>query len=153
MDLEMSGLAQGGILGVPVSDQIFAALALLLEPAFAWVASVLVVVLLLAYQITMADSAVPTINTINAAGDDSPKARPHILFWGAALAMVVGALLIIGGLGAIQTAMVIAALPFSVMILLMGPSLYKAIGRDLRRERMGLPTIAEPIASAFFPTT
>ncbi|WP_432256783.1 BCCT family transporter [Limimaricola sp. AA108-03] len=153
IDLEMSGLAQGSILGAPVSDQIFAALALLLEPAFAWVASVLVVVLLLTYQITTADSAVLIINTINAAGDDSPKARPHILFWGAALALVVGALLIIGGLGAIQTAMVIAALPFSVVMLLMGLSLFKAIGRDLRRERMGLPTIAEPIASAFAPVT
>lgn len=38
------------------------------------------------------------------AGDEGPKARPHILFWGLALSLVVGALLMIGGLGAIQAA-------------------------------------------------
>jgi choline/glycine/proline betaine transport protein len=73
--------------------------------------SVIVVILLLTYLVTSADSAVLIINTINAAGDEGPKARPHILFWGAALALVVGALIIAGGLGAIQTAMVIGACP------------------------------------------
>ena len=80
------------------------------------------------------------INTINAAGDEGPKARPHILFWGAALALVVGALIIAGGLGAIQTAMVIGALPFSAVMVLMGLALVKAIWRDGKREAAGLPT-------------
>lgn len=101
----------------------------------------MVVVLLLTYLITSADSAVLIINTINAAGDDGPKARPHILFWGAALALVVGGLIIAGGLSAIQTAMVIGALPFSFVMVLMGISLIMAIYGDLQREKHGLKTI------------
>ena len=56
-------------------------------------------------------------------------------FWGLALAFVVGALLIIGGLKAIQTAMIIGALPFSLVIALMAASLVRAIIRDGLRAR------------------
>ena len=45
----------------------------------------MIVVLLMTFLVTSADSAVLIVNTINAAGDEGPKARPHILFWGVAL--------------------------------------------------------------------
>ncbi|MBT8455863.1 MAG: BCCT family transporter [Alphaproteobacteria bacterium] len=140
IELELSGEAAGAITGAAASDQLFATLAVILDENMAWIMSLIVVVLLLTYLVTSADSAVLIINTINAAGDEGPKARPHILFWGAALALVVGALIIAGGLGAIQTAMVIGALPFSAVMVLMGLSLVKAIWRDGRREAAGLPT-------------
>ncbi|MEL7115631.1 MAG: BCCT family transporter, partial [Pseudomonadota bacterium] len=129
------------------SDQLFATLAVLLSDNLAWVMSVIVVILLLTYLVTSADSAVLIINTINAAGDEGPKARPHILFWGAALALVVGALLIVGGLSAIQTAMVIGALPFSFVMVLMALSLIKAIWRDGQREKAGVPSTAAEISA------
>ncbi|WP_432816917.1 BCCT family transporter [Sulfitobacter sp. JB4-11] len=138
IDLELNGDANGAITGAGQSDQLFAMLAVILEPTLAWIMSVIVVVLLLTYLVTSADSAVLIINTINAAGDEGPKARPHILFWGAALAFVVGGLIIAGGLGAIQTAMVIGALPFSLVMALMGLSVLKAIWRDGKRERAGV---------------
>ncbi|MCG7624258.1 BCCT family transporter [Epibacterium sp. Ofav1-8] len=146
IDLELSGVAQNAILGTGLSDQLYATLAVLLSDGLAWVFSVVVAVLLLTYLVTSADSAVLIINTINAAGDEGPKARPHIIFWGAALALVVGALLIVGGLGAIQTAMVIGALPFSVVMALMGVALIKAIINDSIRGRAGLPVTADEIA-------
>lgn len=138
INLELTGEAGGSILGVGISDQLFATLAVLLNDSLTWVFSVIVVVLLLTYLVTTADSAVLIVNTINAAGDDGPKAKPHIYFWGIALALVVGALLVIGGLGAIQTAMVIAALPFSFAMVLMGLSLIKAIINDGRRNAAGV---------------
>lgn len=147
IDLELTGEAGGAISGAGQSDQLFAMLAVILAPTLAWVMSIIVVVLLLTYLVTSADSAVLIINTINAAGDEGPKARPHILFWGAALALVVGGLIVAGGLGAIQTAMVIGALPFSLVMVLMGLSLVKAIWRDGQRIKHGLPTTqsgAEP---------
>jgi choline/glycine/proline betaine transport protein len=125
IDLELSGEAAGAISGAASSDQLFATLAVILNENLAWIMSLIVVVLLLTYLVTSADSAVLIINTINAAGDEGPKARPHILFWGAALAFVVGALIVAGGLGAIQTAMVIGALPFSLVMVLMGLALIK----------------------------
>lgn len=140
IDLELSGVADGAIAGAGQSDQLFAMLAVMLSDGMAYVMSVIVVILLLTYLVTSADSAVLIINTINAAGDEGPKARPHILFWGAALAFVVGGLIIAGGLGAIQTAMVIGALPFSFVMVLMGLALVKAIWRDGRREAHGLAT-------------
>ena len=144
IDLELNGAANGAITGAGQADQLFAMLAVILSETLAWVMSVIVVILLLTYLVTSADSAVLIINTINAAGDEGPKARPHILFWGAALAFVVGGLIIAGGLGAIQTAMVIGALPFSFVMVLMGIALVKAIWRDGLREKHGLETTVSP---------
>ena len=145
IDLELNGNADGAIVGAGQSDQLFAMLAVILQENLAWIMSVLVVILLLTYLVTSADSAVLIINTINAAGDEGPKARPHILFWGGALALVVGGLIIAGGLGAIQTAMVIGALPFSAVMVLMGLSLIKAIWRDSQRLRLGVASTHDEI--------
>ncbi len=140
IDLELSGVANGAIADAGQADQLFAMLAVILSDTLAYLMSIIIVILLLTYLVTSADSAVLIINTINAAGDEGPKARPHILFWGGALALVVGGLIIAGGLGAIQTAMVIGALPFSLVMVLMGISLLTAIYRDGQRQKIGQPT-------------
>lgn len=140
IDLELSGVAEGTIAGTAQSDQLFATLAVLLSEPIAYLMSIIVVILLLTYLVTSADSAVLIINTINAAGDEGPKARPHIIFWGVALALVVGGLIVAGGLDAIKTAMVIGALPFSLVMVLMGVSLLRAIYRDGLRMKSGQQT-------------
>lgn len=143
IDLELSGKAAGAIAGAGQESQLFAMLGVMLSPDLAWAMSIVVVVLLLTYLVTSADSAVLIINTINAAGDESPKSRPHILFWGVALALVVGGLIVAGGLGAIKTAMVIGALPFSLVMVVMGIALIKAIVHDGLREKHGIATTTE----------
>ncbi|MCK0119850.1 BCCT family transporter [Loktanella sp. F6476L] len=151
IDLELNGGADGVILGAANGDKIFAMTAYMLEPisqVLSWAMAVMIVVLLMTFLVTSADSAVLIVNTINAAGDEGPKARPHILFWGAALALVVGGLLISGGTGAIQTAMVIGALPFSIVMVLMCIALIKAIYNDGRREAAGIPTLSDDIPDA-----
>ena len=91
--------------------------------------SILIVMLLLTYLVTSADSAVLIINTIAAAGDESPKGRIHIVTWGVILTLVIVSLLMISGdgLGVINTAMIIGAFPFSVVMALMGVLLLKAL--------------------------
>ncbi len=148
IDLELNGNANGIILDAANGDKIFAMTEFMLAPiaeGLAWGMAVMIVVLLMTFLVTSADSAVLIVNTINAAGDEGPKARPHILFWGAALALVVGGLLISGGTGAIQTAMVIGALPFSVVMALMCIALIKAIWNDGRREAAGIPSTIDDI--------
>ena len=143
VDLELNGDANGVILDAANGDKIFAMTTFMLEPIsqlLSWGMAVMIVVLLMTFLVTSADSAVLIVNTINAAGDEGPKARPHILFWGGALALVVGGLLISVGTSAIQTAMVIGALPFSLVMLLMCIALIKAIYNDGRREAVGVPT-------------
>ncbi len=149
VDLELNGGADGVIFGAANGDKIFAMTEFMLAPiaeALAWAMAAMIVVLLMTFLVTSADSAVLIVNTINAAGDEGPKARPHIIFWGAALALVVGGLLISGGTGAIQTAMVIGALPFSIVMVLMCVALIKAIYNDGRREAAGVSTLA-PVAT------
>jgi choline-glycine betaine transporter len=146
IDRELNANANGAITGAGQADQLFAMLAVILDPTMAWVMSIILVILLLTYLVTSADSAVLIINTINAAGDEGPKACPHILFWGAALAFVVGGLILAGGLGAIQTAMVIGALPFSVVMVLMGIALIKGIWRDSQRDAAGVATTTDDLA-------
>jgi len=92
--------------------------------------SVVIVVLLLTYLVTSADSAVLVINTIASAGHESPKGRIHIIFWGVILASAIGVLLVAGGLDAINAAMIVGALPFSVVMALMAIALIKALIRD-----------------------
>ena len=130
IDLEMTGGADGAIFGASDGDKIFAMTNFMLGDVLGWMMAVVIVVLLMTYLVTTADSAVLIVNTINAAGDEGAKARPHIIFWGVALSLVVAALLLVGGLKAIQTAMVIGALPFSLVMVLMCIALIKAILRD-----------------------
>jgi len=143
IDLELSGAAQGAIVGTGISDQLYATLAVLLDPAMAFAVSIIVVVLLMTYLVTSADSAILIVNTINGAGEDEGQRRHHIMFWGAALAFMVGSMLVLGGIEAIRITMIIGALPFSFVLALMAIAIVKAIIFDLIRKHHGVPTTAE----------
>ncbi|RDC58948.1 Glycine betaine transporter OpuD [Alteripontixanthobacter maritimus] len=143
IDLELSGAAQGTILGSTLAQQLYATLAVMFGPVVTLIMSVLVLILLLTYVITSADSAILIVNTINAAGQEHDNTPRHIIFWGVAIAMVVGSLLIIGGIDAISTAMIIGALPFSLVAGLMAVAVVKAIVFDVIRERRGISTTIE----------
>ena len=148
IDLELSGAAQGSIVNAAMSDQLFATLAVLLDPAVAAVVSGLVVLLLMTYLITSADSAILIVNTINGAGESESERNHHILFWGVALAFVVGSMLILGGIDAIRITMIIGALPFSFVVAIMGVAILKAVIYDLFRKHHGVPTTAQGCAEA-----
>ena len=143
IELELSGVAGGQILGAGISDQLYATIAVLLDPGLAMIVSGLVVLLLMTYLITSVDSAILIINTINGAGEDEGTRRFHILFWGLALSFVVGSMLILGGIDAIRITMIIGALPFSFVALLMAVAIVKAVSFDIMRKRQGVPTTAE----------
>ena len=92
----------------------------------------MVVLLLLTYLVTSADSAVLIINTINSGGNESQKGHKHIIIWGLALTLVIAMLLLAGGMEALRASMFVGALPFSLIMALMGVSLIKALIRDGR---------------------
>jgi len=135
IDLSLNGGAGDQITGAGLSSQMFEMINYMLSPALAKLISLVIVILLLTYLVTSADSAVLIINTIAAAGDESPKGKVHIITWGVILTLVIGGLLLAGGLGAINTAMIIGALPFSLVMVLMAISLVKALVRDGMRGR------------------
>lgn len=133
--LELTGVAGRQILDVGISSQLFQTINVMLSPGLATAMSVIIVILLLTFLVTSADSAVLIINTIAAAGDASQKDTHHIILWGIALTLVIGVLPVAGGLSAINTAMIIGALPFSLVMALMGVSLVKAMVRDTIRSK------------------
>ena len=136
IDLELSGEAGRQILDTPsISSQLFATINVMLPPTLALGMSVVIVILLLTFLVTSADSAVLIINTIAAAGDSSQKKSHHIIVWGLALTLVIGVLLVAGGLSAINTAMIIGALPFSMVMAPMGISLLKAVSKESSRTK------------------
>ena len=94
--------------------------------------SMSIVVLLMTYLVASADSAVLIINTIAGVSDESPKGWFHIIIWGIILTVVIADLLLTKsyGLGAINTVIIIEALPFSVVMALMGIALIKALVRN-----------------------
>ncbi|MFK8029685.1 MAG: BCCT family transporter [Gammaproteobacteria bacterium] len=140
IDLELSGVANGVIKAAPDGDKIYAMIELIISPVFAWLMAILIVVLVMTFLVTTADSAVLVINTISAGGKADHRDNKHIVVWGLVLGLMVGVLLLVGGLKAIKTAMVIAALPFSAIMFLMGVALLKSIFQSSReREVRQLP--------------
>ena len=134
LDLELSGAAEGKIIGSNLTYQIFEIVNIMLSEGLATVMSALVVVLLLTYLVTSGDSAILVVNTINAGGSQPATGAKHIIIWAAILTAIVAALIIAGGLGAIQSAMIIAAIPFTFIMVLMCVALLKALYNDTRRE-------------------
>ena len=86
---------------------------------------------------TSAGSAVLVVNTINAGGSQEAVSKGHIVIWGLILTAVIGALLLAGGVNAIQSAMIIGSMPFSFIMILIGFSLLKALIRDDMRRSNG----------------
>ena len=93
------------------------------------IASGIATILIATYFITSSDSATLVVCTILSVGHENPPLH-HRIFWGMGEGAVAGVLLILGGLKALQTASVTAALPFSAVILVMIYGLVKALRQE-----------------------
>lgn len=93
------------------------------------IATVLVVV----FFVTSGDSAVLVLGMMSTGGKENPSARIKIA-WGLLVAGVAASLLMAGGLKSVQTATIVFALPFSVVILLMAVALWRGLREDHEEE-------------------
>ena len=103
--------------------------------------SAVLVVLIATYLITSANAGTLVINTILAGGDPEPPTG-HRILWGAALGVLTAVLLLAGGLETLQSAVIMAALPFSVVVILMVIGLLKALHGERFAARTGARTEA-----------
>ena len=78
---------------------------------------------------TSSDSGTLVITTLLSDGDDDPP-KEHRIIWGATEGAIAAILLLMGGLGALQTAAITAALPFSVVMIFMMIGLVKALQQE-----------------------
>ncbi|SIS99620.1 BCCT family transporter [Paracoccus saliphilus] len=97
--------------------------------ALTWVISALATLLLATWFITSSDSGTLVVTTILSMGNPHPPKRYRII-WGGAQALVAAVLLMAGGLGALQTASIAAALPTSILVVLMAVGVLKSLMED-----------------------
>ena len=102
--------------------------------------AIICTLMLVTYFITSADSATLVICTLVGMGKQKspPKLR---IFWGLVIGAVAGVLLLAGGLKALQTASIVAALPYSFVLILTTWGLYKSFREEPYN---GLPYLTTP---------
>ena len=96
---------------------------------FSTLAAIVATTLLVTYFVTSSDSGTLVITTLLAAGDPEPP-MVHRIVWGLGEGLVAAVLLLAGGLSALQTASIAAALPFSLIMIAMIYGLLRALNEE-----------------------
>ena len=119
----------GGIVAA-VNDNVATALFVLLA-TLPWSAltSALGIAVIIAFFVTSSDSASLVVDIITAGGRTDPPTVQRV-FWAVTEGVVAAVLLIGGGLGALQTGVIITGLPFALVLLLLGYSLLRGLRED-----------------------
>lgn len=148
------GPAAGGIADA-VQANLSTALFKFLEylPA-AGITSTLAILLVAVFFITSADSGALVIDTL-ASGGAEETPRWQRMYWCALLGGTATALLLAGGLGALQTATLLAALPFTFIMLLIAFGLLRQTKADLEGVNLSedAPAISERLKRLFVPAS
>ena len=98
------------------------------------VMSVVATLLVMVFFVTSGDSATLVLAMMSTGGNPNPPNRVKIM-WGVLVAAIAVSLLLAGGLKAMQTATIVFALPFSVVLVLMALSVTRAIHQDWHAEQ------------------
>ncbi|WP_100013103.1 BCCT family transporter [Lentibacillus sediminis] len=93
---------------------------------FSDVLSIISILLIFTFMVTSADSATYILGSMTSKGSLNPALVTKII-WGVLITAIALVLLFTGGLNALQTASLTAALPFTVILLIMIVSIYKEI--------------------------
>lgn len=146
IDLELSGAAEGVIIGASNTSKLFITLGEMISGGFLSGITIMCVVLIMTFLVTSADSGILVMNTIMSGGEQDTGIK-HRIVWGVLLTFVIGALLIAGKtnggadpMEALKSAMIVGALPFTVVMGLMCLALVKALFRDGKREALSKPS-------------
>ncbi|UOQ92691.1 BCCT family transporter [Halobacillus shinanisalinarum] len=136
ISLEHNGIAT--LSSLATEESLFGVLA---NYPFSIVASLVAITLISTFFITSADSGTYVLGMMTSDGSQHPGLTIKLI-WGCLLSAIALALLYTGGLQALQNTMIIAALPFSVIMILMTISFIKAVyreGKDLGVGRFNPP--------------
>ncbi|RXI99819.1 BCCT family transporter [Anaerobacillus alkaliphilus] len=118
-----------------VSSDVTTALFITLEQfPLGMVLALLATFLIITFFITSADSATFVLGMITSRGVLNP-ANSTKLTWGVLQSSVAAVLLWSGGLNGLQTASIVAALPFAVIMVFMILSITKALNEEVREEK------------------
>jgi glycine betaine transporter len=94
----------------------------------------LATLLIITFFVTSADSATFVLGMLSSEGKLNPTNKVKIT-WGVLQSSIAIVLIISGGLAGLQTASIVTALPFALIMGLMCVSIYKALSEEARIER------------------
>jgi glycine betaine transporter len=103
--------------------------------------SILAIIIIISFFITSADSGTFVLGMMTTSGSQNPSNKIKVT-WGILLSVTALALLYSGGLLALQNTMIIAALPFSVILGVMVFSLIKSLKQE--RKELGISQLRYP---------
>lgn len=142
--------ASQGTISDAVGENVATALFVMLQQLpLTGITSFVGIILVVVFFVTSSDSGSLVVDSLTSGGKlDSPV--PQRVFWAVTEGVVAAALLLGGGLQALQTASIATGLPFAIILLVMCYSLYRGLNQELAliesqrlRSRAGLP--AEPV--------
>ena len=134
LNLELGGNGEFALSQIAVDNPSRALFAMLEQLPLASVLSGVALVVLGVFFVTSADSATYVLGMMSSGGSLKPSAAKKIT-WGVLQSSAAAVLLVSGGLGGLQRMAIIAALPFTLVMLAMMRSLHKAMRYEVTRER------------------
>jgi choline/glycine/proline betaine transport protein len=131
--IEMNDI--GKIAG-PVKENVAVAIYFLLEQfPLSWLANFGAMVLVISFFVTSSDSGSLVVDAFTSGGKlNSPVGQR--VFWATMEGAVAAVLLLGGGLAALQTASITTGLPFAILLLIMGYSLWKGLRKEHETEKL-----------------
>ena len=127
----MRGVPMAEAVSADVSTAMFAMFeALPLSGLLSGVATVLVLV----FFVTSGDSATLVLGMMSTGGQTDPSSRVKVI-WGVLVSGIAISLLLAGGVKAVQTATVVFALPFTLVIVIMAVALWRGVREDWNEEQ------------------
>lgn len=135
-DSAISAVQNGNLaLAEAVNNDTASALFVFLQGfAFSDLLSVIAVAMVVIFFITSADSAAMIINMLCSNGSDKTPLWQKI-FWGAAIGVVAASLMLGGGLASLQAMTIVAALPFTIALLVAIFGLFRALRVDMTKKQ------------------
>lgn len=139
----------GGTIGAAAGEDINSAFfEMLANLPLLGVTSVVAIILVVLFFISGADANTFVLSMMSSRGALEP-AKPVLTAWGLLTGLCAALLLLMGGLGALQQAAMLSALPFTIIVALLGISLIMLLRkdphfdsmRDVRREELKTGTL------------
>jgi glycine betaine transporter len=123
-------LFREGQIAEAVKSDVTVALFVALEQ-FPWggFLGLLAALLIVSFFVTSADSATFVLGMLTSRGNPNPTAATKLI-WGVVQSTIAAALLVSGGLKGLQTASIVVALPFAVIMLAMMAALLRALQNE-----------------------
>ncbi|TKD72441.1 BCCT family transporter [Pseudalkalibacillus hwajinpoensis] len=129
LDLQQSGIAT-------ISDYSIetATFAVLQEYPLGTLMSFITIIVIAIFFITSADSATFVLGMLTTSGSLNPAA-PIKIVWGLSLSGMAAVIVYFGGTQGLQNMLIIAAFPFSIVVLMMGYSFYRSASKEVVSKR------------------